>query len=346
MSLRTKIIWHISTILFFILFESYIIFLTGSKANFWDYFTFYWFDILYFYCSTLLVLPTIDKFKPQRFKKYILIVLWITITATLNLLISKLLYLLHGQRINAQKMTFILIKSVFRQTYLFGFALGLWYARKSINQEKQKRLLDVAVAKQNEEKAKLELALLRTQMSPHLMVNALSSVQGILMERAPETVRIIYSLMDIQTSALEMSNPAFRNSLSNELKVMQQVIDLFKNLGKTNFQLSLEVDEESKQMDFPPHALVTLIENVFKHADFNKKDMPPFILIKADISKVQILIQNKTAINLPNSEREQMGTKSVLQTLENFYPKRYRWKESFAAGFYELDLKILRNDPA
>lgn len=346
MSKTNKILWHIFAIALFIFIESYVVILMGSKAFLGDFIIFYGVQIVFFFLATHLILPKIDLLIKLWSIKVLLLAIYVVTFAYLIFGITLGQYRFRNVAFDYSQYKTYILRYLMRQIYIFSIAFGYWYAKKSILYERQKREQDVAISKQNEEYAKLELALLRTQMSPHLMVNALSSVQGILMERAPETVRIIYSLMDIQTSALEMSNPAFRNSLSNELKVMQQVIDLFKNLGKTNFQLSLEIDEESKQMDFPPHALVTLIENVFKHADFNKKDMPPFILIKADISKVQILIQNKTAINLPNSEREQMGTKSVLQTLENFYPKRYRWKESFAAGFYELDLKILRNDPA
>ncbi len=342
MSRSRQILLHVIIIAVFIFLEIYMVILFGTKANLLDFIIFYALQIAFFYGTSAIFLPATNKIFKRKIWMIISVIIFVLSYATINYFIIVSLYKFHGVIIKGHEDQQLFLQAIFRQIYVFALAFAYWYSRKSIRLEREKREQDVAIAKQNEQNAKLELALLRAQMNPHLMVNALSSVQGILLEKAPETVRIIYSLMDIQASVLKMSDPVFENTLGNELKVANQVVELFSHLGKTNLNFSVSVNEIWKAAAFPTHVLITLIENVFKHADFSDKEIPPFILVEANEVRIHILVQNKIAPSLPTQEWERIGTSSVHQTLENTFPDRYRWKESNTDSFYELDIKIFR----
>jgi len=319
-----------------------MVILFGTNANLFDFTVLYALQIIFFYGTSKFFLPITNRIFKNKFWMIISIIIFVLAYVMINFLITVSLYKLHGLILEEHKIRPIFLQDLFRQIYVFALAFTYWYFRKSIKLEREKREQDVAIAKQNEQTAKLELALLRAQMNPHLMVNALSGIQGILLDKAPETVRIIYSLMDIQASVLKMSDPSFENTLENELKVVNHVVELFSHLGKTNLNLSVSVDENWKATAFPPHVLITLIENVFKHADFSDKANPPYVLVEANEARIHILVRNKIAPSLLIQERERIGTKSVHQALENTFSDRYRWKESHTDTIYELDIKIYK----
>ncbi|MDR3008613.1 MAG: histidine kinase [Sphingobacterium sp.] len=342
MSLIKQILWHLAAICSLIIIESYTVLLSKTNASLTDFATFYALHIIFFYLTSGFVLPKTTTFLQSRLLRIISLLVHISVFALLNLLITILLYRHHDVPFLQSAYWPTFIRAFVRQFYIFALALGYWYARRQIKLERERSATEIALAKKKEETAKLELALIRTQMNPHLMVNALSGVQGILLEKAPETVRIIYSLMDIQASVLKMSDPAFENTLGNELKVVNYVVELFSNLGKTNLKLSVSVDENLKATPFPAHVLITLIENIFKHADFTAKEIPPIVLVESDEARIHILVQNKIAPSIRIQEWERIGTSSVHQALENTFSDRYRWKESITDNFYELDIKIFR----
>lgn len=335
-----QILWHSIAIITFIIIETAVIFTFGTNAKLLDFVLYYLFDLSFFFISALWLLPLTCKKVKTISKRILFILIWITLATFLNKVLTEILYLLHKVELSKDHKFIFLLKAFTRQLYLFSLSLGYWYARKSIKQEEETKIREVAHAKEKEENARLELALTRSQMDPHLMVNALSSVQGILMEKSPEAVKIIYSLTEIHTNILEMSSPIFNNTLSNELCVMHEVITLFKELGKESFHLEESIEQHLMELPFPPHAIIGIVENVFKHADFNTLTAPPLISIRGKGDLLNILVKNKVQSGNKKNNRQGLGLQNIRKSLDSAYPGKYEWKESTEQGSYELSITI------
>ena len=340
MSKTKQILWHVLTITVFVLIELYVVFIYGSNATFWDYFSFYLFELTFFYFTSLIILPKVYSNKLNTFTILIILIAWILAISILNILLYTVLYKIHKASVPQIHFKIIIIKTIVRQIYIFSLSLAFWYARKAIQKEKESKVKEVALAFERVENARLELALTRSQMDPHLMVNALSSVQGILMEKAPDAVKIIYSLTEIHSNILEMTSSNYKNTLSNELRVMHEVVTLFKELGKEPFYLVESIEKYLLELPFPPHVIIGIVENVFKHADFNAPAPLPLIRIHGKGDQLNILVKNKVHPGIKKTQREGLGLHNIRKSLDIAYPHNYQWKESTEQGSYELSLTI------
>ena len=116
----------------------------------------------------------------------------------------------------------------------------------------------------NKEKAETELAMLKSQIDPHFLFNALNSLTGLIRTNSREAIKFVNSLSE-----------AFRYTLDNQ---KQQAVTLREELDflnsylymmKTRFGDALRVKTEVKDVHLdkrlPQFALQLLVENAVKH---------------------------------------------------------------------------------
>lgn len=114
---------------------------------------------------------------------------------------------------------------------------------------------------------RLEQRLLRSQMNPHFIFNALTAIQSFMMKNNPaEAVRFLSSFARIVRSILENSREEYI-SLSKEVQWLQNYISLQELRFENSFTSSLHVDEELDLENtwIPPMLTQPFIENALEH---------------------------------------------------------------------------------
>lgn len=114
---------------------------------------------------------------------------------------------------------------------------------------------------------RLEQRLLRSQMNPHFIFNALTAIQSFMMKNNPaEAGRFLSSFARIVRSILENSREEYI-SLSREVQWLQNYISLQELRFDNGFDYTLHVDEELDLENtwIPPMLTQPFIENALEH---------------------------------------------------------------------------------
>jgi LytS/YehU family sensor histidine kinase len=116
-----------------------------------------------------------------------------------------------------------------------------------------------------------ELNLLKSQVSPHFLLNTLNNIYSFAIANAPETPDAIFKLSEILKYFLYESSHK-KITISREIDIIHAYIDLYKLKFNEalNIKTDFNIDEEQQQIE--PLLLISLVENTFKHSGIGLHD--------------------------------------------------------------------------
>ncbi|MGI9551630.1 MAG: histidine kinase [Aurantibacter sp.] len=128
---------------------------------------------------------------------------------------------------------------------------GLFYKQNSLN-EKFRRV-------------SLEQRLLRSQMNPHFLFNALNTASLLVDKKSVDAKTYILKLAKLLRLTLENSREDFV-LLEDELSALESYLELQSNFSKNfDYELTLAGDIEPHHMQIPPMLIQPFIENAIVH---------------------------------------------------------------------------------
>ena len=119
---------------------------------------------------------------------------------------------------------------------------------------------------QNRYKASnLEQRLLRSQLNPHFLFNALNSVSGLVQKKSEHTIPYISKLGNLLRSILENSREEFI-TIAEEIETISTYLELQSNFSR-KFRFDIEIEEtlDKEAILIPPMFLQPFIENAIAH---------------------------------------------------------------------------------
>lgn len=109
-----------------------------------------------------------------------------------------------------------------------------------------------------------EAKILRAQINPHFMFNALNSIRALVIEDPQKAQKGVTQLSNILRSSL-VADRKTTISLKEELKTIEDYLELEKVRYEERLQIMWEVDKDTLNIPVPPMMLQTLVENAIKH---------------------------------------------------------------------------------
>ncbi|MCP9770038.1 sensor histidine kinase [Lacihabitans sp. LS3-19] len=109
-----------------------------------------------------------------------------------------------------------------------------------------------------------EAKILRAQINPHFMFNALNSIRALILEDPSKAQKGITQLSNILRSSL-VADRKTTISLKEELKTIEDYLELEKVRYEERLQIMWDVDQDTLNIQVPPMMLQTLVENAIKH---------------------------------------------------------------------------------
>lgn len=316
-------LYHLLGVASFILSELVVLFFHETNVGFWDFAWFYGIDIGFFYASAYFFIQSIKRDVITVDIRFVVIsLLWITLFTLLDLYFTYIQYEMRGLVLKQEKIRVDAARLFFRFTYFYLFAYGLWSARRLIKREKDHRVKDVALLTAENEKAQLEIALLRSQITPHLLLNTLNGVHTLVMASNPQASVLVELLMDNLRLSLKGSDPHQATTLEEELQLVKNIVHIYEQLGKRNCKLHIAISDDAQQIEFPVNLIATLVENVFKHGDLNDPDHPAEIAISQNADGLKVSISNRYRPDV-SRERPGIGIANIKKRLDIQYRNRY-----------------------
>jgi two-component system, LytTR family, sensor kinase len=173
-----------------------------------------------------------------------------------------------------------------------------------------------------------ELEMLRYQLNPHFLFNALNSVRGLIDENKVNAKEMITELSEFLRYTLIHKNIAFV-PLSNELEAIKHYLSIEKKRFEEKLQIDYNISEEASKQSILSLLLHPLVENAVKHGMKNSP-LPLKISIDALFENEELTIQvcntGKWIDRSIESDSTGTGLNNVKRRLENAYGKNFSFE--------------------
>lgn len=189
-----------------------------------------------------------------------------------------------------------------------------------------------------------ELKSLRYKLNPHLFKNALNSIQS----HAYQTYYSMDKLSGVLDYILYDSDQPLV-SLAEEMDFAANFIEINRMKLSPLFDLrvrnSIENNgDELKQMKILPLLTVDLIENAFKHTDFQKQESFISIHFQLKGNSFQLEVSNRISQRTPlKKEKSGLGIQNLKERLEIAYPDAHQLKLVNQGDVYHAILTLELN---
>lgn len=335
-----KLLYHLLGITSFVLSELVILFFHETHAHIWEIAVFYGIDITFFYLSAYMF---IDAIKKQKIKVDFyfagISLLWILLFTLINFWFIYNQYSTREMNMTQKEINMNLAKLFCRFFYFYLLAYGLWTARVLVRRERENRIKDVSLLNSENEKAQIEIALLRSQITPHLLLNTLNGVYNLVMNTNPKAAVMVELLMDNLHLSLKGSDPEKETTLADEVQLIKNLVRLYAQLGKSNCQLKIILDPYIQERPFPVNIIATMVENIFKHGDLTDVSHPARITIRNEQSNLLVTLYNKVAPTRQN-KISGIGIENIEKRLTLLFKNRYELHIAHTKEYYQTDFQI------
>lgn len=152
-----------------------------------------------------------------------------------------------------------------------------------------------------------ESKVLRAQMNPHFMFNALNSIRALILEDPVRAQAGITQLSSILRSSL-IADRRKTVELRDELKTIEDYLALEKVRYEERLQVKWEIAEDTLAIPVPPMMLQTLVENAIKHG-VQKALRWGYIDIASRIESgfLHLTIRNTGELSIPTTHQDHSG---------------------------------------
>ncbi len=177
-----------------------------------------------------------------------------------------------------------------------------------ITRRSQRNQLEIEQLKQENLEARLKL--LKQQVSPHFLFNALSTLKTTVDN--PQTKNYIVQLSNVYRYLLsDKDSPQQKNlvSLCDELAFIQSYLYILTERFEEALQVKIDVDENLMQKKLPPLALQILIENAIKH-NIISPDEPLLIEVYNEGSST-LTVRNRLQPKLSTDDSIGIGLQNI-----------------------------------
>ncbi|WP_026997819.1 sensor histidine kinase [Flectobacillus major] len=215
----------------------------------------------------------------------------------------------------------------FMLQYIFSFMkpLTIWtlfYYASHYFQRKSE--IEVEKVKLESSIRETESKVLRAQMNPHFMFNALNSIRALILEEPEKAQKAVTQLSNILRSSL-LADRRKTVSLSEELRTVEDYLALEKIRYEERLQIRKNIYPETLSCQVPPMLLQTLVENAIKHG-VSKPVKGGFVSLETKMNgnKVMIIISNTGVLETTDSGG--FGLENTAHRLELLFGVESKFK--------------------
>ncbi len=224
----------------------------------------------------------------------------------------------------------------------FYFGIKYW---KDWENERQRARRSVTLARQ------AQLEMLRYQINPHFLFNALNAVRALIdedRERAKETVTELSEFLRYSCIPRDHSEIPLRD----EFDAIRHYLAIEKKRYEDKLEVSFMVSPEAAEFPVPSFLVHPLVENAIKYG--MKTSALPLkigIAASANASHLRIIVCNTgtwhkaTSSDIQTADGTGTGLANIRARLENAYPRRHRFVVEQSGGGVQATIEIF-NDTA
>jgi two-component system LytT family sensor kinase len=225
---------------------------------------------------------------------------------------------------------------------IYGFYLAVSIAYGTIRHQVRLEHRQQSLAK---EKLSAELQLMRSQINPHFLFNALNNLLAISERHEQPEISEGISRLSHLLRFIIYDTRSERIPLEQEVEFIRDYIQLNELRYSKNdpIKITFEVSGALDNCRIAPALLVPFVENAFKHGlDAGKES---FVHIRLDVSGDDLTFRITNSIHI--QQRQNMpdqysgvGLENVRKRLKLIYPHKHRLVVGEETGIFKVDLNL------
>ncbi len=191
-----------------------------------------------------------------------------------------------------------------------------------------------------------QLQMLRYQLNPHFLFNAMNSIRALIDEDENKAREMITELSEFLRYSLDSKNYS-DVPLKNEIEAIQHYFAIQKKRYEDKLEVFYDIEPHAGEFPVLSFLIHPLVENAIKYG-MRTSSMPLTIQLKAKIldGALRIEVINTGKWIEPAGSEEQMGDSTstgmdnVRLRLENAFPNRHRFRVVEKEGKVHVQLEI------
>lgn len=339
---HTKIILiHISIWIFYILYESFLLFFVPSAHfNFWETALNFLLYALLFYGNGQLLLPWLYRRRNYLLFALLLLGLFAGFGGLRYLVNVHLLPLLPQPMLRpVSSLALFWAQTTSRGIYFLLLSFAYWFARNAIQLERQQRRQEEQLRLTEKSLLEAEVAFLKSQINPHFLFNALNFLYAQVYPLSEDAAKGILLLSTIMRYALKDTGENGKVMLQDEVHHLQNYIAINQLRFHNRLQIRFEVEGHTHFLMILPLVLITFVENCFKHGELSDPTAPLRIQLRITDNQLYFHTHNRKRHG-PKEKTTGIGLANTRKRLDVVYPGRYHLVVDNAPDTYTCTLTI------
>ncbi len=219
---------------------------------------------------------------------------------------------------------------------VFG-GVAFRFVVETLNLHRQQEEKDKQVMEARLKLKEVELDLLKSQVNPHFLFNALNCIYGLSLEKSEQTPEVIMQLSEILDYMLYKSSD--KVMLSDEIKQIENYAAIQKVRFGDSLQLSYSKDIK-QDCSIAPLLLLTLVENAFKHGKPSKEGILKVNIELKAKDTISFCVQNLCSCAVNSEKAGGIGLTNLKRRLELLYPQRFELETQCHENVFVASLTI------
>ncbi len=215
---------------------------------------------------------------------------------------------------------------------IVGFDTGLRSGLRWIEAENEKVKLE-------KENVSNQLALLKTQVSPHFFMNTLNNIHSLVDTNTSEAQEAIIKLSKMMRYLLYETETE-KTTLKKEVEFLESYVNLMKLRLSDKVRMTMNLPAVIPEVSIPPFLFTSFIENAFKHGISYKNES--FIEIDLIPGKDRLLFVVKNSKNEKSQMNEfsGIGIENTRKRLDLLYGNNYHLDIIDNEALFTVNLSI------
>ena len=190
-----------------------------------------------------------------------------------------------------------------------------------------------------------ELKLLKSQINPHFLFNALNNIYALSAIDSGRTQKSISYLSDMLRYVLYECEQEIV-PLYKEIDYIENYIKLFSLKSSKNYPITTSFSIKNQNIQIVPMILIPFLENALKHSNI-EKITDTFINLKINATENNIdfeLENSKPEFKIVKDDVGGIGIENVKKRLAILYPGRHELVINETAQTFKVNLKLQLHD--
>jgi hypothetical protein len=196
--------------------------------------------------------------------------------------------------------------------------------------------------KAENEKVKIQLESLRSQIHPHFLFNTLNNLYSLTLTSSSSASLVVVHLSDLLRYMLYECKEQ-EVSVDKELQLLKKYIELEKLRYGSRLEISFTISGETKHLAIAPLLLLPFVENSFKHGVNEQLDQC-WISIHAHVERNNFTFQvSNSKIDKQENTFGGIGMENVRKRLDLLYPNAHKVNVTEEEEIYIVKLELVLN---